>query len=62
MSFKAFFLCLQGSHVHDVTVMRRLLFDLWVDDSRVRDSCGVRTWGTWHHVVWEPAITGDFDY
>lgn len=48
--------------MHDVTVMRRLLFDLWVDNGRVRDSCGVRTWGTWHHVVREPAITGHFDY
>ena len=36
--------------------MRRLVFDLWVDDSRVGDTGGVGTRGAGHHVVWEPAI------
>lgn len=43
--------CLQDSHVHDVCFMQRLVFNLWVDDGRVRDPCGVGTWGAGHHVV-----------
>ncbi len=44
-------LCLQDSHVHDVCFMQRLVFDLWVDDGRVGDPCGVGTRGAGHHVV-----------
>lgn len=44
-------LCLQDSHVHDVCFMQRLVFDLWVDDGRVGDPCGMGTWGARHHVV-----------
>lgn len=44
-------LVLQDSHVHDVCFMQRLVFDLWVDDGRVGDPRGVRTLGSWHHVV-----------
>lgn len=42
-------------HVHDVTFMWRLLFDLRVDDGWMRDACCVRAWGAGHHVVREPA-------
>lgn len=42
---------LQDSHVHDVGFMQRLVFDLWVDDGRVGDPCGVGTLGAGHHVV-----------
>lgn len=42
---------MQDSHVHDVRFMQRLMFDLWVDDGRVGDPCGVGTWGARHHVV-----------
>lgn len=44
-------MCLQDSHVHDVCFMQRLVFNLWVDDGRVGDPCGVGTWGAGHHVV-----------
>lgn len=44
-------------HVHDVRFMQRLMFDLWVDDGRVRDPCGVRAGWAGHHVVREPAGT-----
>lgn len=49
--FEKGILCLRDSHVHDVCFMQRLVFDLGVDDGWVGDSCGVRTWGSWHHVV-----------
>lgn len=42
------------SHVHQVCLVWRLVFDLWVDDGGVRDSCGMRSGRSWNHVMWEP--------
>lgn len=44
-------LCLKDSHVHDVSFMRRLVFDLWVDDGWVGNPSCVRTRGAGDHVV-----------
>lgn len=31
----------EDSHVHDVRFMRRLVFNLWVDNGPVGDPCGL---------------------
>lgn len=49
--------CVCNLHVHDVCFMQRLMFDLWVDDGWVGDTCGVRAGRAGHHVVREPAAT-----
>jgi len=43
------------SHVHEVGVMLRLVFDLWVDDGGVGDARGVGPRGSGDHVMREPA-------
>lgn len=46
-----------NSHVHQVCLMWRLMFDLWVDNGRVGDSRGMRSGRSWNHVMWEPENT-----
>lgn len=45
-------------HVHQVGVVLRLVFDLGINNSRVRDACGVGTRGPWNHVMGKPEMTG----
>lgn len=42
------------SHVHQVRLVWRLVFDLWVNNGRVGDPCGMWSRRSWNHVMWEP--------